>query len=65
MDVAGWLSAKARTGRGMVRVATNAALMNGSGRVSMLRGQSVAPPAFNRRPRMGRVGGEIRLDVGR
>src|ERR1700684_1914898 len=29
MEVTGWLSAKARTGPGMVRVATNAELMNG------------------------------------
>src|SRR5258708_34724565 len=29
MDVTGWLSAKARTGPGMVRVGTNAELMNG------------------------------------
>src|ERR1022692_3566329 len=29
MDVMGWLSAKARTGPGMVRVGTNAELMNG------------------------------------
>jgi hypothetical protein len=29
MDVTGWFSAKARTGPGMVAVATNAELMNG------------------------------------
>src|ERR1039457_7734338 len=29
MDVTGWLSAKARTGPGMVAVGTNAELMNG------------------------------------
>jgi len=29
MDVTGWLSAKARTGPGMVPVGTNAELLNG------------------------------------
>ena len=29
MDMTGWLLAKARTGPGMVRVGTNAELMNG------------------------------------